>query len=392
MPNQSKILFMTAALLGLSACMGPRDVTTLPPRLAPASFADMAPYKTDTDLSGFKTAMLRSCELFAKRPANTVMKPAGTAGEWRPFCDDLSRADNAEIKGVIETHLAPYRVTLSGRNDGLFTGYYEPTLRASRTKGGIYQTPVRGRPLDHVVVDAGAFRPDLKGVRLTGQLTGTPGTYTLVPYPDRAGIGKGKIPPDADRVLAWAADPADVFFLEIQGSGKLLMEDGSIMHVGYHERNGQKYTALGKVMADKGLIPKDQVSMQTIKAYLSAHPDQAPALMNENASAVFFREITGDGPIGASGLALIPGRSLAVDPRFWSYGLPVFIDAENPARMPNGPRFSKLMVAQDTGGAIRGAIRGDVFLGDGADAAHTAGLMQSRGMMWILLPRTVQVP
>ncbi len=380
------------ALLVLSACMGPRDVTTLPPRFSSISFKDLPHYKTDTDLSGFKTAMLRSCDLFLKRPATASMKPAGTAGDWRPFCDDLSRADNAEIKGVIETHLTPYRVTLSGQTDGLFTGYYEPTLRASKTRGGIYQTPVRGRPLDHVVVDAGAFRPDLKGVRLTGQLTGSPGDYTLIPYPDRAGIEKGKIPANADHVLAWAADPADVFFLEIQGSGKLLMEDGSVMHVGYHERNGQKYTALGKVMVDKGLIPKDQVSMQTIKAYLAAHPDQAPALMNENASAVFFREIMGDGPIGASGLALIPGRSLAVDPRFWSYGLPVFIDAETPERTPSGPRFSRLMIAQDTGGAIRGAIRGDVFWGDGPDAAHTAGLMQSRGMMWILLPRTIQVP
>ncbi|HEX6977888.1 MAG TPA: MltA domain-containing protein, partial [Alphaproteobacteria bacterium] len=185
--------------------------------------------------------------------------------------------------------------------------------------------------------------------------------------------------------LVWVADPIDAFFLHIQGSGRVRLADGSTIRVGYAAQNGHPYLAIGRPLIDRGAIPKDKVSMQSIRAWLAANPDEAERIMWLNASYVFFRELEGEGPLGAQGVPLTPGRSLAVDRRHIPLGAPIWLDTTLPTE--GTPPFRRLMVAQDTGGAIRGPLRGDVFWGHGSDAAERAGRMRSTGRMWILLPR-----
>lgn len=367
-----------------TGCATKLDLTKEPPRFAPAQFAQLPGWAND-DLGGFETAAQKSCARMAKQSPETAVRPMGAIADFAPFCAAIA-APNADLRTVVETYLTPWRVTVRGSDDGLFTGYYEASLNGSRTRQGVYQTPIRARPLDHVVVDLPAFNLDVSDKRLTGQLKGTPGDYTVSPYPERAGIESGAVPTASDRVLAWVDDPVDAFFLEIQGSGRIAIDDGTVMHVGYAERNGHAYTAIGKVLVDMGEMTKDTASMQSIRAWLSSHPDQAREILNKNKSYIFFRDIGPDGPIGGENVALTPLRSLAIDKSIWSYGLPFYIDAAAPNGDPSQPRIQRLMVGQDTGGAIKGAVRGDVFWGYGDAAAYNAGLMKSRGDMWVLLP------
>lgn len=379
--------FCAAIMLILTGCVTSVDLTQEPPRFERALFDDMPGWHAD-DLVGARDAARKSCDRIMAMPGDRTLRRAGIVDDWRAYCDAVAR-DDVEMRVAIQTFLVPWRVTVRGSDDGLFTGYYEASLRGSRTRHDAYQTPIRARPLDHVVVNLGDFKPELSGQRVTGQLTGEAGAYTLKPYPDRAGIASGRVPEAADRVIAWVDDPVDAFYLEIQGSGRIDMDDGTVVHVGYDERNGQAYTAIGRVLVDRGVMTKDQASMQTIRAWLSANPDQATRVMNENRSYIFFRELNGDGPIGGEGVALTPLRSVAVDHKIWPYGLPFFIDAVAANGDPNQPRIQRLMMGQDTGGAIKGAVRGDLFWGYGDEAAYNAGLMKSRGNMWVLLPRGV---
>lgn len=380
----ARSLLFALALAGLVGCTTMQDATTAPPVFHASSFQDLPGWPQD-DLAGVHAAFSKSCLRQQKLNMTDPVKPIGTWGDWQGFCTELlSLNEQADIRALIEKSLRPWRITTRASEDGLFTGYYEASLNGSRTRHGPYQTPIRARPLDHVVLNLGDFKPDLNGQRITGQLTGLPGTLSLRPYPDRGQIVQGNIPHTQDHILAWVDDPVDAFFLEIQGSGRIAMDDGTTLHVGYDERNGHPYTAIGKILVERGAMTKEQASMQSIRAWMAAHPDQAQNLMNENKSYIFFRDIGPDGPIGAENIALTPLRSLAIDKSMWSYGLPFYMDADAPNA--TGPRLQRLMIGQDTGGAIKGAIRGDVFWGYGEDAANTAGIMKSRGNLWVLLP------
>lgn len=385
-----KHLVRLLPLLLLAACATGPDRTAEPPRFAAASFADLPGWSQD-HLAGFQIAMQKTCARINKQAQTKPLRPVGTNADWVPFCTALDRND-IPLRETVESHLRPWRVTISSSDDGLFTGYYEASLNGSRTRHGPYQTAIRARPLDHVTANLDDFKPDLKGQRITGQLQGLPGDYTLVPYPDRAGIESGAVPQAAERVLAWVDDPVDAFFLEIQGSGRIALDDGGVMHVGFAERNGQAYTAIGKILVERGELTKETASMQTIRAWIKDHPDQARDLMNQNKSYIFFREIGADGPLGAENIPLTPLRSLAVDKGMWSYGTPFYLDTVAPNGSSAEPRFQRLMVAQDTGGAIKGAIRGDVFWGFGNVAETNAGVMKSRGNFWILLPAHLTPP
>ena len=233
-------------------------------------------------------------------------------------------------------------------------------------------------------VALGDFRTDFAGERIAGRVV----DGRLRPYPSRGDIVAGTL---AGRGLeiAWVADPVDAFFLQIQGSGRLALPDGRIVRVGYDGQNGRPYTAIGRVLVEEGALAREAVSMQSIRAWLAAHPDRAEGVMNANSSYVFFRRLAGDGPIGAQGVALTPQRSIAVDPRFVPYSVPVWLDATAPTPDGGAAALRRLMIAQDTGGAIRGPVRGDVFWGAGEDAAAIAGRMNDRGRWWILLPRTL---
>lgn len=261
---------------------------------------------------------------------------------------------------------------------GFATGYFEPEIAASRTAAAGYATPFFKRPPDLVEADLGAFRPEWKGRTLRGRLKGN----RLVPYHDRAAIAAGALKGQGLE-LAFAGDANEAFFLEIQGSGRLRLPDGSIMRIGYDSQNGRDYVAIGKVLLDRGDLPKGGVSMESILAWLRANPEKAPALRAANPSQVFFRELTelspDQGPIGSMGHPLTPGVSAAVDPAFTPYGAPLIV--ERPGQAP------VLQIAADTGGAIRGPGRIDMFKGPGAAGAAAASALASPIQILILLPR-----
>jgi membrane-bound lytic murein transglycosylase A len=370
-------------LLSLAAC-----APTTPPapagiaRLSPASFRDLPGWEGDRVAEALP-ALARSCERIRRLPEDRPLGPAayGRAGDWRAACAALpARADEATARAFLEAEFRPLALSDGGQAEGLFTGYYEPLLRGSRRQGGAFRTPLLARPDDMVAVELGQFREAWRGERVVGRVV----DGTLRPYESRAEIEAGALAARA-RPLAWVDDPVDAFFLQIQGSGRVALAEGGEMRVGYAAQNGHGYVPVGRILADRGEIPREQVSMQSIRAWMARDARAAQDLMNANPSYVFFRELTGDGPIGSEGVALVPGRSLAVDRAHVALGVPVWLDAQDP--LDEARRVRRLLVAQDTGGAIRGVVRGDVFWGAGEEAAERAGRMRSRGRTWVLLPR-----
>jgi membrane-bound lytic murein transglycosylase A len=274
---------------------------------------------------------------------------------------------------------------VSGSNDtaeGLITGYYEPLLHGSPVKTKRFRYPVYGRPDDLVVVDLGALYPELQGKRYRGRLN----SNRVVPYYSRTEISQGKRPPD-ETVLAWVDDPVALFFLEIQGSGRIRLPDGKMLHVGYADQNGHPYVAIGRTLVDSGAMKLEEATMPAIRDWLKANPEKAQAVLNSNPSYVFFtlREPDNTGPIGALNVPLQPERSIAVDPNFIPLGSPVWFDTSLPGNSDARP-YRRLVFAQDTGGAIRGPVRADLFLGFGENAERIAGAMRQRGKLYVLLP------
>lgn len=356
--------------------------------LEPASFDDLEGWRAD-DPSGAVAALLRSCRVLLGRPPAETLEIrgiAGTAGAWRPACEAASRvpAGPDAARAFFETHFQPFAASNDGDPEGLFTGYYEPQLLGSRKRSERYRVPLYIRPPDLVTIDLGAFREDLKGKTLAGRVE----DGELIPYPDRRAIEEGALA-GRDLELVWVDDPVDAFFLQIQGSGRVRLEDGGEMRVGYAAQNGHPYFAIGKDLVERQALRKEEVSMQSIRKWLEENPDLADDVMARNASYVFFQELEGEGPLGAQGVALTPGRSLAVDRRHWPLGVPLWLDASAPAAKAGEPDrpLRRLLIAQDTGGAIRGPIRGDVFWGHGEEAAEVAGRMKHSGRVWVLLPR-----
>jgi membrane-bound lytic murein transglycosylase A len=333
-------------------------------RLTPVSYADLPGWAED-DILAALPALQKSC---------AVKK----APEWLAACDGLTLAmDAAVFRAFLEARFTPHAVRdAKGETEGLFTGYYVPLLRGSYRRHAPYLTPLYARPPDLVTVDLGAFKEELKGKSITGRVK----DGKLVPYYTREQISKGALKKSPK--LAFVDDAADAFFLHIQGSGVVAMEEGGTVRAGYAAQNGHPYTAIGKTLIERGELTKETVSMPAIRDWLEKNPDEAQGLMNANPSYVFFRPLDG-GAVGAEGVELTAGRSLAVDPKSVPYGAPVFLDAED----PDGGRIQRLMVAQDTGGAIRGAVRGDVFWGTGEVAADKAGKMKSKGRYFVLLPK-----
>ncbi|MEZ0242323.1 MAG: murein transglycosylase A [Sphingomonas sp.] len=254
------------------------------------------------------------------------------------------------------------------------TGYYEPEIAGSREHRPGYDVPIYGKPDDLVEVDLGLFSESMKGKRIRGRVEGG----AFVPYHDRAAIEAGAIRGHAP-VIAWAADPVEMFFLQVQGSGRLRLPDGGVLRIGYAGQNGRDYTGIGKLMRDRGLLGPGQASMQGIMAWLREHPEEGRAIMNENKSFVFFSELRGPGPLGAMGHPVVGWVSAATDPAFVPLGAPVFLSMDR-------TDATGLWVAQDTGGAIKGANRFDTFWGAGEDARAIAGGMSARGTAWLLLP------
>ncbi len=291
--------------------------------------------------------------------------------DWRPACAAASSWRMDDAAGFFATNFEAVQV---GDGKAFATGYYEPEIVGSRTKAPGYDVPIYSRPNDLIEVDLGLFSDELKGKKIRGRVRG----QSFIPYADRAEIEEGAL---AGRGLeiAWAADVAEFFFLQVQGSGRLKLPDGSVMRIGYDGQNGRDYTGIGKLMRDRGLLGPDQTSMQGIVNWLHEHPEEGRAIMRENKSWVFFKELTGPGPIGALGLPVTASATVAADPSFIPLGAPVFLSLD---RM----EATGLWIAQDTGGAIKGANRFDTFWGAGARARAIAGGMAARGTAFLMLP------
>lgn len=354
-------------------------------KLKEASFSALPGWGAD-DLKTFVPAFSKSCARILRGAADKklgALEQASTYGDWQPVCRSFQNVAPQNLKSFFESRFTPYQVLADNESEGLFTGYYEASLKGSRTRSGPYQTPLYARADDLVMVQLGEFREDLKGRRIAGRVK----DGKLVPYEDRAQIVSGNWPHN-DKVLVWVDDQVDAFFVQIQGSGVVELAEGGVMRIGYAGQNGHVYYAIGRELIAREQLTKENVSMQSIREWLTANPDQAEEIMNTNASYVFFQELESEGPNagpkGGEGVSLTAGRSLAVDRSLLAYGLPMWTDIEAP--IEGAKHIQRMMVAQDTGGAIRGPVRGDVFWGYGARAETLAGPMKSKGQYWVLLP------
>ena len=310
-----------------------------------------------------------SCPSLVRRAdASGLATPAA----WSRACAAAAEAGAGDARGFFVRWFDAVQV---GDGRAFATGYYEPEIRGARRRSDGYDTPVYAKPDDLIDVDLGRFVADLKGRHVRGRVQ----DGALVPYHDRTAIENGAL---AGRGLeiGWAADPIEFFFLQVQGSGRLRMPDGSVMRIGYAGQNGREYVGIGKLMRDRGLLGPGQASMQGIIAWLRSHPEEGRAIMRENKSFVFFRELTGAGPLGAMGHPVTGAASVAADPKFVPLGAPVFLSMDR-------TDATGLWVAQDTGGAIKGPNRFDTFWGAGEDARAIAGGMSARGTAWVLVPK-----
>jgi membrane-bound lytic murein transglycosylase A len=321
-------------------------------------------------------ALLASCQALAARDPRWTA-PCAQAQSVEPPGAEAARA-------FFEANFEPHVVRgEAGAREGLVTGYYEPLLYGSRQPDERFRHPLYGRPDDLLIVDLGELYPALAGQRVRGRLQGN----RVVPYPSRAQIeDEGAIPAAP---LVWVDDPEALFFLHIQGSGRVRLPDGSELLVSYADQNGHPYRAIGRTLVDAGALALEDVSMQSIRAWLRGHPEQLDAVLHSNPSYVFFEERPADlaGPRGALGVGLQPERSIAVDPQYVPLGSAVWLDTTLPD--PEGSPYRRLVFAQDTGGAIRGSLRVDVFFGFGERAENLAGLMKQTGQLYALQPRAL---
>ncbi|MGA9583536.1 MAG: murein transglycosylase A [Allosphingosinicella sp.] len=387
LPNQWPLL---AAMILLASCVPkqqrpgppapqPKPTVETPPPPAPApappptavllgvSPGPALPVIGESEAVRALEAFKISCPALTRRTdASGLTRP----GDWQEACAAAGRPRPGLTSAFFADH---FEVVQVGDGAAFVTGYFEPEIAGSRTRRPGYEVPVYRKPPDLVEVDAA-----------TAEAAGTPrrGRFengVIVPYFERSEIEAGAL---ADRGLeiAWAADEIDLFFLQIQGSGRLRLPDGGVMRIGYAGQNGREYVGIGKLMKDRGLLGPGQTTMQGIVARLRSNPEEGRAIMRENKSYIFFNELTGPGPLGALGLPVTGRATVATDPRYVPMGAPVILQLDRTEA--NG-----LWIAQDTGGAIKGSNRFDTFWGAGSEAARIAGGMQGRGRAWVLVPK-----
>ena len=391
----SRIITASIVCLILVGCIG---ILLLTPKkaddrltLKESTFHRLPGWRADAQKQAL-VPLQKSCKRINKKDAGAnfgIGEFAGTAAAWQDICRKLVASPpltNIKARQFFKDHFTPYEVWGRKGRNGLFTGYYEPILRGSFKKHKPFLIPIYKRPDDLISINLGDFKKDLKGEILMGRIE----KNKIIPYYKRAEIENGILNQKKAEIV-WVDNAIDAFFLHIQGSGQIQMDNGQVIRVGYAAKNGQPYTAIGREMVRQGALTKENVSMQSIRSWLEENPEKADSVMNLNTSYIFFHKLKegSDGPLGAEGVPLTPCRSIAVDRKKIPYGVPIWLDADDPDWED---RLQRLMIAQDTGGAITGAVRGDFFWGSGKKAAHKAGLMKSKGRFWILLPKTVQVP
>lgn len=296
----------------------------------------------------------------------------------------LQAEDDAAARSLFERHFVPARI-VPDQGAGLVTGFYEPEMVASSVRTAAFTVPLLSRPADLIEIDDGnrpaGFDPSFAfGRRTDGG---------IVEYYDRGEIMRGALAGQGLEI-AWLADPVDAFFIHVQGAARLDMTDGRRLRLTYAAKTGHRFTAIGRLLADMGEIPLPAVTMQSIRAWLRSHPDRVDELLSRNRSYIFFREAPVDdpalGPVAAAKVPLTPGRSIAVDRLLHTFGTPFFIDAPTLTAFDGKP-FRRLMIAQDTGSAITGPARGDLFAGSGDAAGEVAGVVRHPADFFVLLPR-----
>ncbi len=355
--------------------------------LQPVAYARIPGWARDDAAAAFAT-FLQSCAALSTAPAEVgpVSNPRLVPGLNRACAAARALGTATPAPGIarlfFEANFRPFALQPTARPAGFLTGYYEPEVDGSPVRTDRFNVPVYGRPLDLV-----PSRPQADGNK--GAVSRYDGER-LVPYWDRAAIEDGAL---AGRGLeiCWLQDPIDLFFMQIQGSARVRLPDGQVLRLNYDGHNGQPYVPVGRLLIERGQVPRDQMSMDRIRSFMEADPAAGRALRRENPSFVFFRAVplaSGAGALGAQGVGLTPGRSIAVDRELHTYGTPFFIDARLPLRSTvSDTPFQHLMIAQDTGSAIVGPARADIFFGAGAEAGRIAGRMRDPGAFFILVPR-----
>lgn len=362
--------------VAVPVCPPPAEIVAPVKPLVPSYVAsrwEQLPDWGRLELSQSWAAFQQSCRGLKGKPA------------WKEVCDhawQISAADNATLRSFFEANFTPYQlINPDGSELGLITGYYEPRLSGSRTPSERFRYPLYAVPEDLLEVDLTEVYPQLKGMRLRGRVSGK----KVVPYYSRADIDAGK-PQMKGRELFWVENAVELFFLQIQGSGRIEQPDGSLIKVGYADQNGYPYISVGKKLIEMGELKPEEASMQGIKQWAERNPDKLSALLAQNPSYVFFRELPDSltAPLGALGVPLTNEYSIAIDPRAVPLGAPVLLSTTRPNSEIS---LNRLMLAQDTGGAIKGAIRADFFWGYGDQAGALAGKMKQKGRMWIFYPK-----
>lgn len=358
-------------------------------QFVPAAWSDLPGWNADPVAAAWP-AFVAGCRALLANPKTQVL--------WQPPCTagfGIDGADSETVRAFFATHFSPYRVVAADGSDvGLVTGYYEPLLAGSRAPTAQFRVPLYATPDDLLIVDLADLYPELKDKRVRGRVEGR----KVVPYWPRADLERNPAPL-AGKALVFVADPVEAMFLEIQGSGRIELTDGSVIRLNYADQNGHPYRSIARVLIDRGELTRERASMQAISAWALAHPAEVRALLDENPSYVFFREVPApapgsldaliDGPLGTLGVPLLAGRTIAVDPRSIPLGAPVYLATTMP--LTTTP-LTRLTLAQDTGGAIRGAVRADFYWGFGPQAGREAGRMKQDGRMWLLWPRGAPVP
>lgn len=361
-------------------------------RFVEASWASLPGWNQDS-LDHVWKGVLNNCKGLMRPVSGSKALPARAAPRaWQPVCAQAQQLGDApsvaQVRTFLTQQLRPWRLLDAGGKPAAntVTGYYEPLVRASRTKQGAYQWPLYAAPDDLLTIDLGGVYPELAGKRVRGKLQGR----RVVPYDTRAEIAASSNPPP---VLVWVNDPVEAFFLQIQGSGRAQLPDGSMVRLAYADHNGRPYASIGQWLARQGELPLAQTSMQNIKAWAQRNPGRVQEMLNANPAMVFFSEeaVTDPelGPKGAYGIRLVGGRAIAIDPAFVPLGSLVWLTTEHPSsRQP----LRRLVFAQDTGAAIKGAARADFYWGFGDQAGEQAGRMKQRGEMWVLWPAQAGAP
>jgi membrane-bound lytic murein transglycosylase A len=374
--------------LGLSALLAActsvkRDAAPSTPvvRYEPASWSQMPGWRADDTLAAWP-ALLNSCKAIGSKP------------DWQGVCALVAQTEPRsadDVRAFFQQQFQPYRIVreTDGQREtqGLVTGYYEPQLNGAREPSAQFTTPLYRRPEELLVVDLASLYPELKGKRVRGRLEGN----KVVPYYSRG--ESSEAPGLRGHEIVWVEGALDAFLLEVQGSGRVQLATGETIRLQYEDQNGHPYRSIGKYLVDQGVFTLEQVNIPAIRDWLAANPDRLREVLDSNPSVVFFREEPLDdptvGPKGSLGVPLTAGRSIAVDAQFVPLGAPVFLDTTQPvSALP----LQRLVLAQDTGGAIRGPVRADLFCGFGKEAGDQAGLMKQDGQLWLLWPSAAPLP